>query len=488
MLVRRFYDAKLAQASYLIGSIDTGEALLVDPNRNLDQYVRAAAEEGVRITHVTETHIHADFLSGSRELASKAGATLLLSHEGGPEWRYAFAEDAGAVLLKDGMSFNVGNVRIDVMHTPGHTPEHVSFLVTDTHAATEPMAAITGDFVFVGDVGRPDLLERAAHYGGTMDQAARTLFGSLQRFKALPDFLQIWPGHGAGSACGKALGAVPQTTLGYERRFNWAFQISDEQAFVDRVLTGQPDPPRYFAEMKRLNKSGPPMRGDVAPPRDMPAADLQSLLAAGALVIDTRAASDYASGHVPGTINIPLNKAFTTWAGWLVPYTTEFYLLIDTQAASALEGARKDLALIGLDRIAGYFAWDAVQGLGHETTTEIAADELDAQARAGKVHVLDVRSAAEWHEGHITGAQHIPLGELLERMDEVPASRPVVVHCLGGTRSAIAASLLQAKGRPQIINFAGGYSAWRAAGLPTSAPATANESSADTVPSARRTD
>jgi hydroxyacylglutathione hydrolase len=468
MLVRRFYHTKLAQASYLIAAMDTGEAVVIDPNRDIEQYLRAAAEDNVRITHVTETHIHADFLSGSRELAARAGATLLLSDEGGPDWRYAFAIDTPQTrLLKDGDTFNIGSVRVDVMHTPGHTPEHLTFLITDTHAATEPMAAVTGDFIFVGDVGRPDLLERAAKHAGTMDAAARTLFRSLQRFKALPDFLQLWPGHGAGSACGKALGAVPQTTLGYERRFNWAFQLADEQVFVDRVLAGQPDPPRYFAEMKRLNKSGPPLRADVAAPQRQPGSTLQSIINSGAMVIDTRAAADFGAGHVPGTINIPLNKAFTTWAGWLVPYETDFYLIVDTQDASTLESARHDLAMIGLDRVAGYLTWDDVRDAmsGGETTPQVTAHELRADTRTGSVHVLDVRSSAEWREGHIAGAQHIPLGELRDRVGEVPHDRTIAVHCLGGTRSAIAASILQASGIKNVVNFAGGYSAWCAAGF-----------------------
>ena len=464
MLVRRFYDTKLAQASYLIAAMQTGEALVVDPNRNTDQYLRAAAEEGVRITHVTETHIHADFLSGSRELAARTNATLLLSDEGGRDWQYAFAREADAVLLKDGQMFNVGSVRVDVMHTPGHTPEHLTFLVTDTHSATQPIAAITGDFIFVGDVGRPDLLERAAKYEGTMDAAARTLFRSLERFKALPDFLQIWPGHGAGSACGKALGAVPQTTLGYERRFNWAFQAADEDSFVEHVLAGQPDPPRYFAEMKRLNKVGPPLRGDAAPPAVLPASELPHLIARGQLVIDTRAANDFATAHMRGTINIPLNKAFPTWAGWLVPYSRDFYLVVDAKTPHALDNALNDLALIGLDRVAGYFDWDAVRSLpdAHEATRQITAHQLESRLGDATVHVLDVRSAMEFAEGHIEGAQHIPLGELRERLGEVPPDGDVVVHCLGGTRSAIATSILQRAGR-DAINFAGGYQAWRTA-------------------------
>src|SRR6476659_3765655 len=265
MFFRRFYDDQLAQASYLLGCQATGEALVVDPNRHLEPYLRGAEAEGLRITHVTETHIHADFVSGSRELAARAGARLLLSAEGGPEWSYAFARDAGATLLRDGDRFMVGNIRFDVLHTPGHTPEHLSFLVTDTPATDRPMGAITGDFIFVGDVGRPDLLEKAARVAGTMRASAHALFGSIQRFKQLPDYLQLWPGHGAGSACGKALGAVPSSTLGYERIANWAFTAGSEAEFVKLVLEGQPAPPRYFAVMKRLNRDGPPPRPTERP-------------------------------------------------------------------------------------------------------------------------------------------------------------------------------------------------------------------------------
>jgi hydroxyacylglutathione hydrolase len=224
MILKRFYDEKLAQASYLIGCAATGESIVIDANRDVAQYVDAAAREGVKVTHVSETHIHADFVSGSLELARRTGAEMLLSDEGDAAWKYAFVNAAGATLLRGGDTFMVGNIRIDVLHTPGHTPEHLSFLITDTLATSEPMGAVTGDFLFVGDVGRPDLLERAAGIAGTMETGARTLFQSLQRFKSLPDYLQIWPGHGAGSACGKALGAVPTSTLGYERIVNWGLR------------------------------------------------------------------------------------------------------------------------------------------------------------------------------------------------------------------------------------------------------------------------
>ena len=213
MLLHRVWDPKLAQASYLIGCIEAKEALVIDPNRDVDQYLALASSLGLRVAHVTETHIHADFCSGSRELATRAKARLYLSDEGGDGWRYGFAASDGAVLLHDGDRFEMGRVSVQALHTPGHTPEHLTFLVTDGAAATEPIAAVTGDFVFVGDVGRPDLLERAAGVGGTMEDAARTLFRSLQRFKRQPDWLQIWPGHGAGSACGKGMSAIPHSTV-----------------------------------------------------------------------------------------------------------------------------------------------------------------------------------------------------------------------------------------------------------------------------------
>ena len=233
MLVRRFYDEQLAQASYLVGCTESGTAMVIDAARDSAPYLAAAREERVRIIDVTETHIHADFVSGTRELASATGARMLLSGEGGEDWQYAFADSDHATLLHNGDVIDVGRVRLHVMHTPGHTPEHLSFVVTDTARSDEPVAMISGDFVFVGDVGRPDLLEVAAGHADTKEHSARQLYHSLRRLETLPDHLQIWPGHGAGSACGKALGSMPNTTLGYERRSNWAFGAIDEQDFRD---------------------------------------------------------------------------------------------------------------------------------------------------------------------------------------------------------------------------------------------------------------
>ncbi|HSL71982.1 MAG TPA: rhodanese-like domain-containing protein [Longimicrobiales bacterium] len=472
MIIERIYDEKLAQASYLIGCAATGEALVVDPNRDVQQYIDLADHHGVRITHITETHIHADFVSGARELAERTAGRLYLSDEGDENWKYLYAAQYDAVLLKDGHRFKVGNVQVDVRHTPGHTPEHLTFVITDTAAADEPIGALTGDFIFVGDVGRPDLLERAAGVAGTMEVGARTLFRSLQRFLGeYPDWLQIWPGHGAGSACGKGLSAVPHSTLGYERRFNWAFDYTDEGAFVEAVLAGQPEPPKYFAQMKRINKEGPRVLREFSKPRHLPAVQLPGLLQKDAIVIDTRPAGVHAVGHVPGTINIPLNRSFNTWAGWLVPYDRDFYLIVDDASGHGLSEAVRDLAMIGLDRVGGYFStevFDAWTAAGHELgiVPQITSHELRRQLQANEAWVVDVRGRAEWEAGRIPGVPSLPLGYLADRLAELPRDRTIVVSCQGGARSAIGASLLYAHGFQNVVNFAGGFAEWQASGAP----------------------
>lgn len=468
MLLRRIYDEKLAQASYLIGCAATGEALVVDPNRDADQYLEAARAEGLRITQVTETHIHADFLSGSRELARRADARLFLSDEGDADWKYGFADEPGITLVRDGDHFMVGNIRIDVLHTPGHTPEHVSFLVTDTAGADRPMGICTGDFVFVGDVGRPDLLERAANVEGTMIAGARTLYRSLQRFRELPDFLQLWPGHGAGSACGKALGAVPMSTVGYEKLFNWGLTTTDEEAFVEAVLAGQPEPPTYFAQMKRMNRDGPRLLSDVKRPARVDDARLGPVLEDGGLVIDTRSAASFAEAHVPGTLNIPLNRAFNTWAGWLVPYDRDFHLVVEDETGAMAE-IERDLAMIGLDRIAGFFgasavrAWAAAGG-ELQKVRHVSLAEVSHRLEAGDATVVDVRGLSEWESGRLPDVPNIPLGHLPDRLDELPRDRPVIVHCQSGGRAAIAASLLQAAGFESVFSMNDGFSGWEASG------------------------
>jgi hydroxyacylglutathione hydrolase len=482
MLLKRFYDDKLSQASYLLGCEVTREAIVIDPNRDPEQYIRAAKTAEMRITHVAETHIHADFVSGSRELVRRTGAALYLSSEGGDDWRYLYADEDGARLVGGGDTFDVGTVRIDVWHTPGHTPEHLSFVATDTHAADRPIGIFTGDFVFVGDVGRPDLLERAARVPGTMDAAARTLFATLQEFKRQPDYLQIWPAHGAGSACGKSLSAMPQSTVGYELRFNWALAVTKEDEFVRRVLAGQPDPPKYFAEMKRVNRDGPRVLGGFPKVPPVDPVRLHEVLAAGAIVVDTRRTADHAAGHVPRTINIPFNSSFTTRAGWLVPYGRDVYLLVgerDQAASDVVTAAARDLSLIGLDQVVGYFDAAALAEVGplekvpQMTTAELA--ERLGNGGSGAVTVLDVRERGEWEAGHIAGAVNVPLGHLTDRVAELERDRPLVLHCQSGGRSSVAASLLRAHGFNNVINLADGFTGWQRRGLPVERPTPTDE-------------
>jgi hydroxyacylglutathione hydrolase len=480
VILKRIYDEMLAQASYLIGCGASGEALVIDPNRDADQYLALAKAERVRIRHVTETHIHADFVSGTRELAARTGATVYLSGEGGKDWQYGFRDASNVKVLRHGDVFEVGNVRVRVGHTPGHTPEHIIFFITDGAVADRPIGIVTGDFVFVGDVGRPDLLEKAAQVKGTMEQAARDLFRSLQDFKKLPDYLQIWPGHGAGSACGKGLSAIPHSTVGYEKMFNWAFAHEDANAFVTEVLSGQPEPPKYFAQMKRINRDGPRVLGGFPAAPELNAEQFAQVLRARGLIIDTRPQHQFAARHVPGTINLTLDRSFNTWAGWLVPYDRDFYLLTDPKHVAE---AVKALAFVGLDRVAGYFpltAIDRYAASGHslQSVPQISVPELARKIERGEVNVLDVRARTEWDAGHLPDVPNIPLGHLLDRISEVPRHKPLVVHCQSGMRSSIAASLLQAQGIDDVINLAGGFGEWQRTGQPVEREKTSADAAA----------
>jgi hydroxyacylglutathione hydrolase len=463
MFLKRFYDDGLAQASYMIGCAVTGEAIVIDPNRDIEPYIEAAKAEKLRVTHVSETHIHADFVSGARELAKRTGAKLFLSAEGGKDWQYAFAKESDATLLKDGDVISIGNIRLKVMHTPGHTPESISFLVTDTAGASEPMGIVTGDFVFVGDVGRPDLLEKAAKVANTMDASARTLFHSLEKFRTLPDYLQVWPGHGAGSACGKALGAVPTSTVGYEKRFNWGVGTTDEATFVTMVLAGQPDPPAYFAHMKRVNRDGPAILGAFPSPAEGDLAALENSVAAKRMVIDIRANALYSKAHVPGTISLPLNKSFIAYAGKILPFDVDLEL-IGTKA-DVMKAARS-LALIGFDRVTKFYdaaVVDAWRAAGHATDTMAAttSESLAEKLARAEVLVIDVRDRSELIAGSVPGALSIPLGEVMQRIGEIPRDKPIVLHCQGGGRSAIAASILDKAGIKNTANLTGGFTAWK---------------------------
>lgn len=468
MLLKYFYDKSLAHASYMVGCQKTGEAILIDPERNIEPYLETAKREGMKIVGTAETHIHADYVSGSRELAEKTGAKIYVSDEGPQDWKYTFVEAYEHQLLREGDEFQVGKIQFKVMHTPGHTPESISFIVTDVGGgADKPMGMFTGDFVFVGSIGRPDLLEEAAGQAGTAEPGARQLYQSIQRFKELPDFLQIWPSHGAGSACGKGLGAIPSSTVGYEKLFNEALQFESEDDFVRYILSDQPEAPPYFAVMKHVNKHGPKVLGDEGLPAKL---DVQTLpkIAADGQVIDFGAAKSFAQGHVPGVINVPLNLlAFS--GNWFLKYDQPLYIVVDSDL---LKETVRMLREIGIDDIAGYFDADqlTLSGLASETYTEKSPVEISEMARNQTITLLDVRKQTEWNEGHIPFADHEFLGNLVESVQNLSDSDPIVFQCRGGGRSAIACSVAQAHGLKNVINLSGGILAWEKANLPTVAP------------------
>jgi hydroxyacylglutathione hydrolase len=456
MYFEHVYERGLAQSSYVVGCQATGDAIVIDPKRDIDTYLEIVDREGLRITHVTETHIHADFLSGAREIAAATGAKLLLSDEGGPEWQYRFPH----IALHGGDTIKVGNIELEVIHTPGHTPEHISFLLYDRATGDEPRMVFTGDFIFVGDVGRPDLLDEAAGMTGTREPGARLLFQSLKSFDSLPGFVQVWPGHGAGSACGKSLGAVPSTTIGYERATSWAFLSKDERSFVGDLLDGQPEPPYYFAQMKQLNRSRPGDSVIVSLPAvtELDVATVRSRMEAGDIqVVDLRDSESFFTGHIAGSYNVPFDRSMVTWFGWILDYESPIVLVADR---AQIDAAQRALIRIGLDRLEGYLDASVVGKIpssGTITSIDVArARELrDSGAR-----IVDVRGAGEFRTGHIDEAINVHAGRVKRELESIPRDREIVVHCATGYRSAIAASVLGAAGYPRVYNMRGGFDAW----------------------------
>jgi hydroxyacylglutathione hydrolase len=454
MYFQHVYDKTLAQASYFIGCQKAGVAAVIDPKRDIDTYLEIAKQNNMQITHVFETHIHADFLSGARELAAVTGAKMYLSDEGGEGWQYAFAHEG----LKHGQQLMIGNLKIDVLHTPGHTPESISFLLTDTPASKEPVMLFTGDFVFVGDIGRPDLLEKAAGMVGTQDKGAEQMYQSINLFANLPEFIQVWPGHGAGSACGKALGAVPSTTVGYEKKRNWAFSYGTNKAgFIDFLLTDQPEPPKYFAKMKELNKVDRPLLTEVPSIKELSKSDLNAATAKGIKLIDTRNKQDFEKGFIEGSINIQGNNSFATWMGWFVNYNEPFILLA---APSQMDDLTRKLMRIGLDNIYGFVDAAKINELSDApllTSTMVTISDVKANTTA---EVIDLRGVAEYNSGHIAGATNVFVGTLLQNLAKVPKDKPVIIHCQGGDRAAIGYSLLVKEGYTNVSNYSPGMNEW----------------------------
>ena len=458
MFFQHVYDKTLAQASYFIGCQKAGVAAVIDAKRDVDTYLEIAKANNMKITHVLETHIHADFLAGSRELAALTGAEMYLSSEGGPDWQYEFPHTD----IKDGTILNLGNLKIEVIHTPGHTPESISFLLTDCPASEEPVMLFTGDFVFVGDVGRPDLLEKAAGLKGTQEIGAKQMYQSIKKFESLPAYIQLWPGHGAGSACGKALGAVPSSTVGYELIRNWAFQYDDDEpGFIKYLLEDQPEPPKYFAMMKKLNKVDRPLLTSVPKLKKIDSIELLKALEEGVKLIDARDKTIFSKGFIPKSINIQGNNSFATWAGWFLSYNEPFIMLAEE---TQLEDLTRKLMRIGLDNIQGYIPstkiWED-NGGKLEKVNQINIEEFKKLISDKDSQIIDLRSATEYNEGHIKGATNIFIGALMDNLDKISKDKKVVIHCQGGDRAAIGYSLLARNGFTNIVNYSPGMNEWK---------------------------
>jgi len=452
---KQFYLGCLAHASYLIGS--EGEAVVVDPRRDVDDYLAEAQARGLRIRYVVETHLHADFVSGHRELAERTGAEVV------------FGKSARAAIphrpVGDGDELRVGAVVLRFLETPGHTPESVSVLVTDSAASPEPKMVLTGDTLFIGDVGRPDL---AAGRGGTPEAMAGLLYDSLHgKLLQLPDDVLVYPAHGAGSLCGRNISSDTWSTIGDQRRSNYALQPMPRDAFVRMMTADLPELPPYFAMDVEINRDGaPPLAGHSRPPA-LPPAEVRTAVAAGATLLDVRASAAYGAGHLPGSINIGLGGAFASWAGTLLPPGRPIVVIAEDEA-TARESVMR-LARVGLETVQGYLAggvaaWDRA-GLPLATRPQITADELAARRRESPaLQVLDVRRKGEYAAGHVPGARHVPLDRLEREAAGLDASRPTAAICAGGYRSSAATSVLERHGFTDLVNVVGGTSAWIAGG------------------------
>ncbi len=457
MFLHQFFVRGLGHASYLLGDASAGVAAVIDPRRDVDAYIDLARAESLRIVEILETHVHNDYVSGAEELRQRTGATVRAA--------------ANAALTRpheaigDGDELHLGSLRIRVLATPGHTPDHVSFAVADLSRSTDDWVLFAGGALLVGTAARPDLL-------GGLEEAARAAaveFATLRdRIAPLPDWVELYPTHGAGSLCGSGIGGKRWSTIGYERRHNPALLQPDAEAFRRFILTDQPTVPAYWRRMRALNQTGAAPLAGLGEPRPMTVEAVEHAVGHDAIVVDAREPEVFAAGHIPGSFGIGLGDTFGTWVGSVVPADRELVLVLahDDDVATALAQLRR----AGYDRVAGYLVggfdvWRAGGNVIAQLDTR-TANELAVEIAASAVRVLDVREASEWRAGHIAGAIHIPGGALPRRLNDVPDDRPLAVVCGGGYRSTVAASLLERAGRERLINLIGGVTAYEAAGHP----------------------
>jgi hydroxyacylglutathione hydrolase len=453
MYFEQFYLACLAHASYMIGS--EGEAAVVDPQRDVDIYLRAAEEQGLTIRHIFETHLHADFVSGHKELAERTGAKIYIGAQAGANFPH--------VGLRNGFEVKVGKVLVRALETPGHTPESCCLVITEEEKSSQPWAVLTGDTLFIGDVGRPDLSPNH-----TPQQLAGMLYDSLhQKLLALPDAVMVYPAHGAGSLCGRSMRAEKSSTIGTERLTNYALQIGSREEFVRQLTTNLPTRPNYFLEDAQINRSGAPTLKELPALGALSPSEVQELLQQKAWVLDVRSGDEFAAGHVPGSINIALSGQFASWAGGVLGIHSNPVLVAN--GIAQIDEARLRLARVGIEEVRGYLegsvaAWQQA-GLPLLKTPQISVQELSGELKAGRCAVLDVRREGEFQAGHIPDAEWRALDAFPQGMPEIDAKRTVAVHCKSGYRSMIACSLLEREGHRNVVNVTGGFDAWHAAQL-----------------------
>lgn len=464
MYFKQFYLGCLAHASYLIGS--EGEAVVVDPQRDVDQYIDEARRNGLTIKHVIETHLHADFVSGHRELAARTGAEII------------FGEKAGATLphhaVTDGEEIKIGKVNLRILATPGHTPEGISVLVTDTEVSDQPQKVLTGDTLFIGDVGRPDL---AGDKGYTPQMMAGMMYDTLhQKLLRLPDQTEVYPAHGAGSMCGRNMSSQTSSTIGEQREFNYAVQPMSRDEFIQMMTSDLPAAPDYFSKDAEINRSGASTLASLPKPKALTAQQVSDLLAQDHVVLDVRSAEEFGAGHVPGSLNIGLGGQFAIWAGSLIPMTAPIIIIASSQ--EKVDEAVMRLARVGIENVVAYLGggmdtWREA-GLKVETVPQLTVDELHSLIeKQSQLQILDVRRSPEYESGHVPRALHAPLANLDQTAGHLPLdpAKPTAVICAGGYRSSAATSILKQHNFTKLMNITGGTSAWIKAGYPVETPA-----------------
>jgi hydroxyacylglutathione hydrolase len=462
MYFKQFYLGCLAHASYMIGS--EGEAAVVDPRRDVDSYIEEARAQGLEIRHIIETHLHADFVSGHQELAHRTGARIYFGAKADAKFDY--------VPVREGDEILMGQVVLRFLETPGHTPESVSIVVVDRAVSEVPKAVLTGDTLFIGDVGRPDLTgsdPRSGSGAPTAQDLAGMLYDSLHRkLLMLPDSVEVYPAHGAGSLCGRNISSETSSTIGQQRQFNYALKPMPKEEFVRMMTTDLPEAPTYFARDVAINRGGAAELAELPDPAALEAHDVEALREKGAIVLDTRPAAQYGAGHVPGSLHVGLSGQFASWAGALV--SPQAPIVLVSEEKEQVREAQTRLARVGLDNVAGYLEGGLLEwhraGLPLATTEQIGVEELDARIREGRAgRVVDVRRPGEWQAGHIASAVNVPLNTLEQHAAELPRDEPVAVLCAGGFRSSIGTSILERQGLARITNVVGGMAAWKAASL-----------------------